>query len=290
MVEAIHFEPYRPQQETQSIIVESKRFAKAEKPVTIRQIFYHLVSRNILKNTEREYKKLVRILVRARKAGFVPFEWIEDRSRNPLILPLYPNILDYIENKIERYYKDTWQNQPCFIIILLEKEALAGIVWEVASIYNVPVFPTKGYSSWSMFYKDIRSQVQKYSDKPLVVLVLGDYDPSGTDIPRDHLEKLEFLGVRPTVVERIALTREQVVEYRLPPQMAKRDDPRYERFAQEYGEHSVELDALRPSTLRNIVEEAILKYLDHEAFVKDWEIEQQEKEKLREAMKDLEEI
>jgi len=120
--------------------------------------------------------------------------------------------------------------------------------------------------------------------------VLGDYDPSGTDIPRDHSEKLEFLGIYPDVVERIALTREQVVEYRLPPQMAKKEDPRFERFAQEYGEHSVELDALKPSTLRKIVKQAILKHLDLDAFVKDLETEKQEKEKLREAMENLEEI
>jgi len=284
IVNELKYTSYHPQQETLRIIIESRKFAKTEKPVTIRQIFYHLVAKGIIENTQKEYAKLDRILVKARKAGFIPFEWIEDRSRNPLIVPLHRSILEYMKEKIEHYYKDTWENQPNFIIILLEKEALAGIVWSVASYFNVPVFPTKGYSSWSMFYDDLRKLVMKYSDKNLVILVLGDYDPSGTDIPRDHIEKLKFLGINPTIVERVALTKEQVVEYQLPPQMAKKIDPRYEKFSQEYGEHSVELDALKPSILREMVHKAILKYLDLEKLSSDLEIEKKEKDLLKEVL------
>jgi hypothetical protein len=276
----INYERYRPRKETLKIIFEAKQFAEAEKPVTVRQIFYHLVSKGILRNTENEYQNLDKKLVRARKAGFIPFEWITDRSRNPLIVPLYDSPSEYLQEKIKHYYKETWKNQPCLVVILLEKEALVGIVWGIASYYNVPVFPTKGYSSWSILYEEFREYVDKYPDKPLVMLVLGDYDPSGFDISRDYEEKLEFLGISPDIVKRVALTRDQVTKYQLPPLPMKSKDPRAERFKQEHGENVVELDALKPSLLRQIVNEAILKYIDMEALKKDLETEVKEKENL----------
>jgi hypothetical protein len=278
---SIDYERYHPRGDTLKVLLEAKKFAEAEKPVTVRQIFYHLVSKEILSNMENEYQKLDKILVRARKAGFIPFEWITDRSRNPLIVPVYDSISDYLQQRIQYYYKDTWKNQPYLVIILLEKEALSEIVWRVASYYNVPVFPTKGYPSWSILYEDLRKYVDKYPDKPLVMLTLGDYDPSGFDISRDYEEKLEFLGMSPDIVERVALTRDQVVKYQLPPLPMKSKDPRAERFKQEHGENVVELDALKPSLLRQIVNEAILKYINMEALKKDLETEVKEKETLQ---------
>lgn len=277
MINSISYEPYRPRKETLKIIYEAKKFAEAEKPVTIRQIFYHLVSKGILRNSENEYQNLDNKLVRARKAGFIPFEWIRDRSRNPLIIPLHDSPSEYLQEKIEHYYKDTWKNQPYLVVILLEKEALAEIVWQIASYYNVPVFPTRGYSSWSMFHGNLRQIAEKYPDKPIVMLIFGDYDPSGLDITRDYIQKLEFLGIYPDIIQRIALTKDQVTKYQLPPLPIKSDDPRSEKFRKEYGDDVVELDALKPSLLRSMVNEAILKYLDLEAFKKDVELEQQEK-------------
>lgn len=278
---SIEYEQYRPRGRTLKVIFEAKKFADAEKPVTVRQIFYHLVSKGILRNTENEYQNLDKKLVRARKAGFIPFEWIMDRSRNPLIIPLYDSPFHYLQENIEYYYKDTWKSQRCLIVILLEKEALAEIVWGIASYYNVPVFPTRGYSSWSIFHDKFRKVADKYPDKPLVMLVLGDYDPSGFDISRDYREKLEFLGISPHIVERVALTRDQVIKYQLPPLPMKSKDPRAERFRREHGESVVELDALKPSLLRQLLNEAILKYLDMEAFNNDLETEVKEKQHLQ---------
>lgn len=286
----IYYEPYHPHKETLQIIGYVRKFAKAENPVTVRQCFYYLVSTNVLKNTEEEYGRLCRFLVRARKAGFIPFEWIEDRSRRALIIPVYSSIQEFIEEMAKGYWKDTWENQPYLIIIILEKEALTSIVWDVASYFNVPVFPTRGYVSWSILYEKFRKLVNKYLDKPLVVIMLGDYDPSGKDIQEDCVKKLEFLGCSPDIVEKVALTKEQVEKFQLPPQPAKKKDPRYEKFSKQYGEYAVELDALKPSQLKEIVGDAILKYLNAEAFVKDQEIEKKQRERLKEMTEDIKDI
>lgn len=289
MDDDIGFEPYRPQPKTRELISATRKILEKEHPATIRYCFYRLAARNLIPNLKKKYKGYIKVMVRARKARMVPFEWVEDTSRRCLKVPLFDSPIGFLEEKIETYYKNTWKNQLCFMVILLEKEALTGIVWDVASYFNVPVFPTRGYSSWSIFHKDLREEVHKRFGKPLIALVIGDYDPSGMDIPNDHINKLNFFNVHPDVYERIALTREQVAKYELPPQMAKKTDPRYKKFSAQHGLLSVEVDALSPSVLKQLVKTAIVKYLDLDQFRKDLKAEEREKQKLRNFLKSFKE-
>jgi len=162
---------------------------------------------------------------------------------------------------------------------LVEKEALSPIIWDIAKKYNVPVFPTKGFSSWSMFVEDIKELVEYFRrDKKLIVLVLSDLDPSGKHIENDYVNKFDFmfreLGFKmPDVIEKIALTRKQVEKYNLP------------AVKKEYKNKGVldiwELDALNPRDLRSVVKEAIEKHIDLEQMHKDIETEAKEKENLQ---------
>lgn len=114
------------------------------------------------------------------------FAWIEDRSRNPLWTMLYENLQQFLDMMMRIYRRNTWKDQDNFIIVLIEKEALAPVIWDIAKEYNVPVFPTKGFSSWSMFVEDLKRLVEYFGeDKKLVVLVLSDLDPSGRYIKED---------------------------------------------------------------------------------------------------------
>jgi len=277
MIQILEYKPIS--QKNQDIIAHAYDFLEREHPATIRQVYYHLVSMNIIANTKKEYKNMGKVLVKARKAGHIPWEWIEDRSRRSLIIPVYSDPNAFLRESVKHYYKDTWANQDRIVVIILEKEALTNIVWGVASFYNVPVFPMKGYGSWSIFQEDIREYVQRYPEKELIVLVLGDFDPSGIDIPRDYEEKMRFFGMNPKII-RVALTKDQVETYHLPSQLAKSTDPRYDGFVEIHGSASVELDALSPSILRDLVRKAILSFLDDDSFMKDCEIEKREKNKL----------
>ena len=114
------------------------------------------------------------------------FAWIEDRSRNPLWTMLYENLQQFLDMMMRIYRRNIWKDQDNFIIVLIEKEALAPVIWDIAKEYNVPVFPTKGFSSWSMFVEDLKRLVEYFGeDKKLVVLVLSDLDPSGRYIKED---------------------------------------------------------------------------------------------------------
>lgn len=262
------------------ILSLAKEFARSEKPVTVRQTFYHLVSLRIIPNTERYYRKTGVVLTKARKAGIIPFEWFVDRSRRSIKVSTYPNIQAFLQQMVKYYYRDTWLNQKAFVIVWVEKEALVGVISPITTYYNVPLFVGKGYSSWSTFFEAFKI-VEEYAKrgKNVVILYLGDFDPSGVDICRDLQSRFETLGIIP-YFERLALTKEQIIQFNLPHMPLKENDPRSKKFQQKHGNFAVELDALPPNLLRQILREGIEKYLDLNAFKKDLQKETDEKARL----------
>jgi hypothetical protein len=268
---------------TREIVSESTRLCKEmnetyDQKVTVRQIYYHLFSKGIIKLNLRDYHKVCNILTVARLRGFVSFEWIEDRSRRMLGNMLYSNAEHFLDSVKNRFRKNTWGNQENFVIILIEKEALAQIVWDIAEAYNVFVFPTKGFSSWSMFTQEIKSVVECFGrSKKLIVLVLSDLDPSGGYIKEDYENKFRFMvkemGFPEPRIVKIAITEEQIEEYDLPP------------MKKNYRNKGImkiwELDALPPKAMREIVRKAIESNMDLEELRKDRESEKNEKEQLQ---------
>jgi len=127
---------------------------------------------------------------------------------------MWKNPSDFIDNQLCNYKRNTWNNQENFVILMIEKEALAQIVYGIAKEYNVFVFPAKGFSSWSMFVKDLKDIVDYLAfGKDLIVLVLSDLDPSGLHIKDDYINKFDFMqrefGFSMPTVEKIAVTKEQ---------------------------------------------------------------------------------
>jgi len=90
-------------------------------------------------------------------------------------------------------------------------------------------------------------------------------DPSGVDMTRDIAERLELFG-SDAEVRRIALTMEQVDELKPPPNFAKVTDTRSPVYVQRWGKRSWELDALPPQYVEQLVNEAVKKELDEEAW------------------------
>jgi hypothetical protein len=268
---------------TRTIVSEAFKLCKEmnetySQRVTIRQIYYHLFSKGMIELTQRDYHRVCHILTEARKRGYVPFNWVEDRSRNPMWTMLDEDLEHFLDRMMTQYKRNTWKNQDNFIIILVEKEALAPIIWDIAKKYNVPVFPTKGFSSWSMFVEDLKQLVEYFGeDNKLIVLVLSDLDPSGKYITEDYENKFKFmveeLGfTEPHLIDKIAITNEQVEQYNLPPMQKK--------YKNKGVLNIWELDALEPKILRELVKKAIEKHLDLELLGMDMEIEKKEKKNL----------
>jgi len=165
----------------------------------------------------------------------------------------------------------------------VEKDALYPAVTQIADRYRVKVYQARGYSSYSQVYE----AAKEFESANLSVLYLSDFDPSGEDMPRDVKERLEKYGAGQFTLKKLALTQEQVRDYRLPPMPAKKSNPRFKSFAQSYEDRAVELDALPPEQLGKIIVQEIENHIDAEAWNKGVEKIKKEKKKVRELIQRL---
>jgi hypothetical protein len=255
-----------------TVVKESKAIFKQYKTaLTLRQLFYRLVSKHIMANTIAQYKQLSRILVKAREDGDMPEDCLEDRTRTTIGADGgYDNTEEFIDAHIrwfkdswERYTMPLWETQPDRVEIWVEKDALSQICSRIAEGFNVKTCPSRGYSSYTYVKKAVDRIRGDYQDKTVTILYFGDYDPSGVDIERDLGERLHRYGAGLVKVERMALTLAQIQKYQLPPFPAKTTDPRLAKFiADTGGSDAVELDALEPDVLEKMILEAIQNHID----------------------------
>jgi hypothetical protein len=175
-----------------------------------------------------------------------------------------------------------WDVQPNYVLVSLEKDALSRVVSEVANQYSVRTFPTRGYPSFTYVQRMASYMRTRLKGKPTYVLYFGDFDPSGVDIERDLTERLAKYDAGDFMVRRIALTREQIVDYSLPPMPVKRSDARSDGLMASYGDQAVELDALDPNTLKLLVARSIASHIDIGA----WRRKEEEIESLQNWLKD----
>jgi len=259
--------------------------------MTLRQIFYRLVSKHLIQNTLSQYKNLSRILVKARERGDVDWTRIEDRSRTTIGGDYGFNSAEHFLGGVEENFKQAWKrftmpmwaSQPNFLEVWVEKDALSALVSDVAEGFRVKTCPARGYSSFT-YVKEGAERLDEYEDKEnIIILYLGDYDPSGLDITRDLEERLQDYGILDVDVERIALTLDQIRQYSLPPMMAKQKDPRYAKFvADTGGADAVELDALEPPILQDIITRAIQSKIDTDLWNERAKEIEETRERLRE--------
>ena len=224
--------------------------------LTLRQLYYQLVSKDIIPNNDREYAKLSNILKKGRMAGIVDWSAIEDRVRVPKLPYWVRDVQHAIQDTIEQYRVDRMQGQQRNIEIWVEKDALSNVLFRVTSKYHIRLMVNRGYSSISAMY-DAHRRLRSGD----VILYFGDHDPSGKDMVRDIRERMEEFG-REVDVRPVALTMEQIRRFNPPPNPAKITDPRAKWYIREYGRTSWELDALPPRELIRLAEEAVEELID----------------------------
>jgi len=235
--------------------------------LTLRQLYYQLVSRDIIPNKQAEYKKISHILKHGRMAGIVDWNIIEDRIRVPYIPYWCTGIPGALQDTLKQYRLNRQQNQRVYIECVSEKDALSGILRRVTKQYHIRLMINRGYSSLSAMY-DARNRFKSYADAGYrtVIIYLGDHDPSGLDMIRDVRERLAELGLTSIEVIPIALTMDQINQYNPPPDPAKITDPRAAWYIQEYGNHSWEVDALPPNVLTDLLTNTIQGLIDMDIF------------------------
>ena len=235
---------------------------ETDHPMTVRQVFYQLVSHGVIDKTENEHKQPVAPhLVKLRNEHLIPFDWIEDHTRALHKPQTFESITDVLQAARNSYRRAIWANQDAYVQVWLEKDALAGIVRRVTDPYDVPLVVTRGYASLSLLHE--AAEAIKEQDKPTYVYYLGDHDPSGVDIPRKVEDGIHnYVPGVELYFERIAVTEDQIDQYDLPTRPTKQSDTRAKGFQGE----SVELDAISPEDLRAIVTKKITEHLDLDAL------------------------
>jgi len=260
-------------------LIESAREILAEyHPMTVRQVFYQLVSRLVLENTEQQYKQLSRHLTTAREEGIIPDEWIEDRTRRPRDVSMWDGLDEFLSDARYWYRRNVWNTQPRYVVCWVEKDALSGIFEDITEEYGITLVVGRGYNSHSI-KAEMAKRFQSI-EKPITILYFGDFDPSGENIyqnlkesfPRDFGISLE--------IEKVALRFEDIERYKLPPNPAKKTDSRAGSFIEKYGDISVELDALPLPVLQSKIKKSIEANMDLDALRETFEQENEDLEQL----------
>jgi len=264
-------------------IIEAARaiLAESQTAMTVRQVYYQLVSRQVIENNRGQYQAVSNALVDARKEGAIPWDRIEDRLRRPRSVAMWDGLADFAQTAVAAYRRDVWADQAQLVEVWLEKDALSGIFEDALAPYGVTLNVGRGYDGWDSIYN--AAQRYKALGKPVTILYFGDLDPSGRDIVRSLGERLAFFETSPEI-EICALLPEDIARYHLPPDFAKTTDTRRAGFVATYGDAVVELDALPSDVLRSRLAEAVRARLDLGALASVHRLEGQERRRLAQAL------
>lgn len=236
--------------------------------LTLRQLYYQFVARDLLPNNEREYKRLGRLVTRARESGVMDWYAIEDRGRGAYGTPTEEDPERVVSGIEDGLVFDQWARQDSYLEVWVEKSALEGVIARPANRFHVTYMACKGYLSASEAWRaGLRFRKAVNNGKRPVLIHLADHDPSGLHMTEDNKDRLRmFAETHGVEVRRIALNMDQVEQYGPPPNPAKQTDSRFTGYANKYGTSSWELDALDPSVLDDLIEDTITEYLDQDIW------------------------
>lgn len=228
--------------------------------LTVRQLYYQLVARDMIPNTEKSYKNIVETINNGRMAGLIDWDMIEDRTRGFVERSSWSSGQSILEACASSFHMNMWDNQGARVFCIIEKEALVGVLQKVCNQYDIPLLAARGYPSSTVLREFCKHRLIPSDKKQerLVILHLGDHDPSGIDMSRDLEERVDILSRGASVeFRRLALNIEQIEELNLPPNPAKATDSRFVEYRKKFGDESWELDALSPSYLCELVEREV---------------------------------
>jgi len=253
--------------------------------LTLRQLYYQFVARDLLPNQQKEYKRLGNVVNDARLAGELDWDAIVDRTRSLRRRDSWEDPSEIVKTCVYAYHVDMWKGQVYRPEVWIEKDALVGVIAGACQDLDVPYFSCRGYTSQSEMWSAARRLGKYHSQAQLpVVIHLGDHDPSGIDMSRDIEERLTmFLKhhfYAAPVFRRVALNRDQIKKYRPPPNPAKLTDARAAAYVKQHGKNSWELDVLNPTTLDALIRREVGRLIDKKA----WRVQEKLKKKGREQL------
>lgn len=283
----IFYKDWNPKSETIALVDVAERIIDEYETqgytLTLRQLYYQFVARDIIENSERSYKNLGNMITKARMAGLISWKAIEDRNREHNDFWYDEDELNPIKHLPAYIRFDQWDRQDYYIEVWVEKEALGNVVSRACEPLLIPHMACKGYLSASEAWR-AGQRFERMSDRGHLckLIHLGDHDPSGIDMTRDNADRMDiFAGHGNVEISRIALNMDQVEQYTPPPNPAKITDSRAAGYIKKYGRTSWELDALEPRVLEKLIKDEVKQYIDWDTWNDVLEMQEEKRDLLR---------
>ena len=241
--------------------------------VTLRQLFYRLVSAGEIPNSDSAYKQLSSKTAEGRRDGTFPA--LIDNTRRihrGLSFTDPQGAIDWLSN---RYRVDRRRGQQVTIYLGSEKATMQTLLEEWFGDLGMPVILLRGYGSQT-YLDNIKADV--LMNGKAVLVYAGDLDPSGMDIVRDfNLRTNECFDQ----VIQIAVKQSQITQYNLTRQPGKKTDPRAAKFKKKYGSlFQIEVEAIDPNDLRQLYQDEIDRLMDKSIYDAQLEQETLDRERL----------
>lgn len=295
-------------------------YARQGYNMTLRQIYYVLVARdkfpadrkfrrvgadkwvrdeaNGTNNATPNYKWLGGIINDARLAGLIDWDHVKDRTREMKENNHWDSPSSIIDAVAQQYARDKWEGQDNYVEVWVEKNALIDVLEVACKPLDVPYFACIGYTSQSEMWTAAMRLLKKLKDgRHVHIIHLGDHDPSGVDMSRDIEDRIRMFAAYHSAklannfhFERIALNMDQIREFNPPPNPAKLTDSRANKYVEEYGDDSWELDALTPDVMNGLISEAVTALRDEDTWNEMVEQEEKEKAQLQDVSSRWEEV
>jgi hypothetical protein len=252
--------------------------------LTLRQLYYQFVARGLIENQQKEYKRLGAIIADGRRAGLVDWRHIEDRTRGVEEYASWSSPSEIIKAAATGYKEDVWRSQSFRAEVWIEKAALVGVIKPVCDRWRIPHIAARGYPSISELYDAGKRFKEMIADglEP-AVFYLGDHDPSGLDMGRNLRDALALYAGYPISVTVLGLNLGQIRSLDLPPNPAKETDKRFADYVSATGcVESWELDAVTPTFIDKLIDDAVSAEMDNAAWDEAVEQEERNRSKLTE--------
>jgi hypothetical protein len=263
--------------ESIDLIAAMHAIAEECQPINGRGVGYRLFVAKLISSMD-EMQRVYRLLKEARERGIIPWPWIVDETRELERVSAWDDAEHYTRCVIRSYRRDYWSQQPVRVIVCSEKGTVRGLIKPVLDAYGVSFQVMHGFGSATT----VHDFADDYDGRPLILIYIGDWDPSGLCMSeRDLPKRFSKYDGEHVILKRVALVREDLAGLPSFPATDKIRDTRYKWFVKNYGDRCWELDALDPNDLRARVEAAIAEHIEPEAWNRCKVVEAAEQDSLR---------
>ncbi|WP_417841993.1 hypothetical protein [Terasakiella sp.] len=258
---------WTPRKSTQELIDSVKAILEDNSdilPLTLRQIFYMLVSNYNYDKTEQAYGRLCETMNRARRAQMVDMSSIRDdglRREAPQSWSGEDSIIETFKSYSYRFRLDRQRDQPRRLMVWCEAGGMLPQLARYCDEWGIPVLSSGGFDSVTTKHNFAR-EVSGYN-AAVHVFHIGDHDPSGVHMCSSLDEDVRaFVGHYggDFTIERLAVTPDQVREMGLSTAPPKKTDRR------TFSGLTTQAEAIPPRELKRIVTEAIEGAIDFDAY------------------------